>query len=205
MQRRPTEMDVRTSRLQLLNKPHPQALPAASSRASPSACSRWPRRRAERGFTLVELITVILILGVLAAVALPRFANLQGKAREAKVKGMAGAMNAAASLTKASAMAAQVSCGSATGTSVSMESMVVDLNHCYPQALGNFGQGILGAANIRAADDWVVGSNAGAAAAGSVLTIQLTDAATPANCSITYTSPATAAGAGNVAVTVSGC
>jgi MSHA pilin protein MshA len=154
---------------------------------------------------LVELITVILILGVLAAVALPRFTGLQGKAREGKVKAIAGSMAAAASLVKASAMANSVSCGSATGTSVSLEGLSVDLNHCYPQALGTFGTGILGAANVAAADDWVVGSNAGAAAAGSVLTIQLSEAATPASCSVTYTSPATAANSPTIATTVSGC
>ena len=164
-----------------------------------------PRRSRQAGFTLVELITVILILGVLAAVALPRFTGLQGKAREAKVKAMAGSIAAAAGLVKASALAAQVACGSATGTSVALEGLSVDLNHCYPQALGIFGQGVLGAANVLAADDWVVGSNAGAAAAGSVLTIQLSEATTPANCSITYTAAATLNSAPSIATTVSGC
>ncbi len=166
---------------------------------------RDPKHPLQRGFTLVELITVILILGVLAAVALPRFTNLQSKAHEAKVKGIAGAMAAASSLVKASAMAEQVPCGSATGTSVTVEGLAVDLNHCYPQALGSFGQGVLGAANVLAGDDWVVGGNAGAAAAGSVLTIQLPAAATPANCSVTYTSPATAAVAPTIVTTLSGC
>lgn len=167
--------------------------------------NRLPPRHAQAGFTLVELITVILILGVLAAVALPRFTDLQGKARAAKVKGIAGAINAAASLTKASAMAAQVACGSATGTSVAMEGLSIDLNHCYPQALGGFGTGVLGAANVLTADGWVVGSNAGDPAAGSALTIQLSDAATPANCSITYTSPANASASPAVVVDVSAC
>ncbi|MFY8087438.1 MAG: type IV pilin protein, partial [Rubrivivax sp.] len=45
----------------------------------------YPRLAGQTGFTLVELITVILILGVLAAVAIPRYSDLQGKARESKV------------------------------------------------------------------------------------------------------------------------
>jgi MSHA pilin protein MshA len=107
-----------------------------------------PRGAHQAGFTLVELVTVILILGVLAAVALPRYADLQGKAREAKVKAVAGSMKAANGLVKASAMANSVSCASATGTTVSMEGLKVALNHCYPQALGSFTGGVLGAANV---------------------------------------------------------
>jgi MSHA pilin protein MshA len=163
--------------------------------------------RQQAGFTLVELVTVILILGVLAAVALPRFTDLQGKAREAKVKALAGAVKAAAGLAKATAIVNSVSCASATGTSITLEGLNIALNHCYPQALAaSFTTGILGAANIAAADGWTAAITAGTAGAvDAVMDVELSDAATPDQCKITYTAAANASTPPVIATTTTGC
>ena len=56
------------------------------------------RLRTKKGFTLIELTMVIVILGILAAVALPKFINLSAEARVARAKSLAGAISSASAI-----------------------------------------------------------------------------------------------------------
>lgn len=66
----------------------------------PNHCLRQPAHTKNRstGFTLIELVIVITILGILAAIALPKFVSLQRDARIAKLQAARGAVNAASAI-----------------------------------------------------------------------------------------------------------
>ena len=55
----------------------------------------------QTGFTLIELVMVIVLIGVLAAVAIPKFVDLGSDARAAALAGVAGGLSSAAAINYA--------------------------------------------------------------------------------------------------------
>ncbi|MCE2572126.1 prepilin-type N-terminal cleavage/methylation domain-containing protein [Motilimonas eburnea] len=87
----------------------------------------------QSGFTLIELVIVIIVLGILAATAAPKFIDLQSDARISSLQGVKAALEGAATLTYSKAAIAGKE-KAASGETVDINGETVNLVYGYPQA-----------------------------------------------------------------------
>ena len=146
------------------------------------------KTEAQRGFTLIELVVVIALLGILAAFAIPRFASLESEARSAVVQGLSGSIRSAAAMAHGLELAGAVP--------VVMEGNTITMVGGYPDAATIVNT----LADVSGFDAPVVVPAAGAVPGTSTIS----KSGAPGACEVVYTE-ASGGAPPSVAVATGGC
>ena len=153
-------------------------------------------KAAQGGFTLIELIVVIVILGILAATALPKFASLSGEARLASLNAAKGSLSATSAMTHGKWL---VTPGGSANITVEGTAVAMNASSGYPStANANQARALAAAAGL-STNDYTVYTTGGSGTRPTVVAGQfavvpnsIINTATAAKCFVLYTSSTTA-------------
>lgn len=148
----------------------------------------------QKGFTLIELIIVIIILGILAVTAAPKFLDIQDDAKQSAMEGIAGAVRSASQIAHSGNLIT-------SGATVTLEGVAYTTNSTYLVAdeicrvvgLTDLQVAAAAVANVSAASPvttndggYVCTFTAATATEGATISISPTGVASAATCFVSY-------------------